>query len=128
MALVSVTRLRLRSFRFLPQFLWYSFLSIRQAKSSPGNLTTSTRVNGLSVFWTLTVWRDEQSMKAFRNSGPHKQVMPSLAEWANEASVLHWHQETDSMPSWEEAYRRMETEGRITRVKYPSPAQLVKQS
>ena len=38
MAIISVTRLRLRSLRFFPGFLWYTRRSIRQAKRTPGNL------------------------------------------------------------------------------------------
>ncbi len=38
MVLMSVTRLRIRSIRFLPQFVWFTLLSLRQAKKTSGNL------------------------------------------------------------------------------------------
>jgi hypothetical protein len=41
MVVLSVTRLRLRSIRFLPSFLWWSLLSAVQAKRAPGNLSAT---------------------------------------------------------------------------------------
>jgi hypothetical protein len=38
MPLVSITRLRVRSFRFLPAFLLGSLRSAREAKNASGNL------------------------------------------------------------------------------------------
>jgi hypothetical protein len=88
------------------------------------------RVTGLRdsnlTFWTLTVWSNEQSMRAFMLSGPNKRAMPKLVEWCDEASVVHWHQETVEPPSWTEAYRRMVEEGRQSRVQYPSDSQRAK--
>jgi hypothetical protein len=89
-----------------PLFLRWSLLSAVQAKRAPGTL----RVTGLGdsnlTFWTLTVWSNEQSMRAFMLSGPHKRAMPKLVKWCDEASVVHWHQETAEPPSWSEAHRR----------------------
>lgn len=60
-------------------------------------------------------------MKAFRGSGAHAQVMPRLAEWCDEASYTHWESAVASVPTWEEAYERLVTEGRLSRVAHPSP-------
>ena len=43
-----------------------------------------------------------------------------LAEWCDEASVVHWTQETADLPEWHEAHRRMVAEGRASRVRHPS--------
>jgi hypothetical protein len=48
--------------------------------------------------------------------------MGKLAEWCDEASVVHWNQETADLPKWHEAHRRMVAEGRPSRVRHPSPA------
>jgi hypothetical protein len=121
--LVSVTRLRLRSARFLLPFIVYSIRSTRQAKRSPGNVVTDATRDKHGGYWTRSVWDDEQSMRAFMMSGVHRRVMPRLLEWCDEAAVVHWGQETPTPPTWEEAHRRLVTQGRLSKVRHPSPAQ-----
>ncbi len=120
MAFVSVTRLRLRSPLYLLLFLRHAIPSSQQSIAAPGNLKTLTWQQRFLVFWTLTVWEDEASMRNYMRSGAHRQAMPKLAEWCDEASTVHWHQEDVEPPSWDEAIRRMLAEGRLAPVKCPS--------
>jgi hypothetical protein len=120
--LISVTRLRIRSVRFLPAFFVYAFRSTRQAQRTPGNLGAAVFNDSRRTFWTRTAWRDEGAMRAFLLSGPHKLAMPKLAHWCDEASVVHWSQDTAELPAWPEAHRRMQAEGRPSRVRHPSAA------
>ncbi len=62
-------------------------------------------------------------MKAFMLSGAHRQAMPKLLEWCDEASVVHWEQGSDREPDWMEAHRRMQQEGRRSKVNRPSAGQ-----
>lgn len=117
--LASVTRLRVRSFLNLPAFLWMTFLVQRQTMRSPGFVGGRLLVDNLHTYWTLTVWDGEKSMKAFRGSGTHAEVMPKLAEWCDEAAYAHWMADR-SIPSWPEAYERLVSEGRLSRVARPS--------
>src|SRR6266851_3020369 len=80
MALVSITRLRLRSWSFLPMFAWYVLRSARQASRADGN----------------------------------------LVEWCDEAAVVHWTQESAVLPTWPEAYQRLQKDGRRSKVNHPS--------
>ncbi|HEV2626653.1 MAG TPA: DUF3291 domain-containing protein [Xanthobacteraceae bacterium] len=123
MPFVSITRLRVRSFRYLPVFLLDTFRAARQAKNAPGNLAVSLLSDANFTFWTCTLWNDERSMRAFMLAGAHRRVMPRLLQWCDEAAVTHWLQETPEPPSWQEAYRRLEQEGRASKVDYPSAAQ-----
>jgi hypothetical protein len=123
MALISVTRLRVRSPRYLPGFLWLTVLSLLQAKRAPGCLAVKLLRDANSTFWTNTAWHDETAMRAFMLAGAHRRAMPRLLEWCDEASVVHWHQDTAELPDWQEAHRRMVTEGRRSKVHHPSPAQ-----
>ena len=127
MVFISVTRLRLRSARFLFPFLWAVLFIRRQLMRASGNLGFQLRNESQMTFWTLSAWVDEAAMKAFMLSGPHRKSMPKLMEWCDEASVGHWLQETGNLPDWKEAHRRMVEEGRMSKVRHPSAAQMAKQ-
>ena len=81
MALISVTRLRVRSFGYLPSFLWETLKAMRQAEHSPGFLGGKLLRNAKNAFWTLTAWKDEAAMNAYRTGGAHRGVMPKLLSW-----------------------------------------------
>jgi hypothetical protein len=57
-------------------------------------------------------------------SGSHRRVMPKLAKWCDEASVARWNQDAAQLPDWSEVHRRMQTEGRPSKVARPSPDHL----
>lgn len=120
--IISVTRLRLRSLRFLLPFIVYSLRSMRQVKRSPGNIAADAMRDQHGGFWTRSVWRDVESMRAFMTSGAHRQAMPKLLDWCDEAALVHWEQDTAALPQWDEAHRRLVTQGRRSKVRYPSPA------
>jgi len=120
MAFISITRLRVRSWRFLPDFLLHSVKINRQARAAPGNLGVEVFRDAGMTFWTKSAWRDETAMRAFTTSAAHKNAMPHLHRWCSEASVLHWEQETPRLPFWEDAGRRMQRDGRLVGVKRPS--------
>lgn len=123
MALIAITRLHVRSWRFLPDFLLHSVRIMRQARAAPGNLGAETLREAGMTFWTKTAWRDEAAMRAFMVSGAHRIVMPHLQRWCSEASVVHWEQESPRLPFWEDAGRRMQRDGRVVPVKRPSEEQ-----
>jgi hypothetical protein len=123
MPFVSVTRLRVRSWRYLPGFLAQSLGVLVQAKFARGNLSAAVLRDLDLAFWTRTIWFDETTMRAFMLSGMHRRVMPRLLDWCDEAAVVHWLAEDAQPPSWSEAHRRLQAEGRTSKVKFPSEAQ-----
>jgi hypothetical protein len=123
MPLIAVTRLRIRSYRFLLPFLWQVWRSFRQAKQAAGNVgATVRRADGLA-FWTLTAWQDEAAMNTYRITRPHRDAMPKLLEWCDEAAVAHWDQASAALPGWEIAERRLADSGRVSKVNHPSADQ-----
>ena len=122
MALISVTRLHLRSLRYFPPFVWYTLTSARQAQRAPGFLGGVLAGDRAFGSWTITAWTDEAAMRAYRNTGAHFRAMPKLLRWADEASFVHWQQESPRLPAMEEALRRLVAEGRRSKVNHPSPA------
>ena len=118
--IVSVTRLRVRSVLFLLPFVFRAFQSRRQVVRSPGFLGGRLMIDTERAFWTLTAWDSERTMREYRGSGAHKDVMPRLADWCDEAAVVHWTTEGAEIPAWAEAAARMRREGRPSRVAHPS--------
>jgi hypothetical protein len=124
MPFVSVTRLRIRSWRYLPAFFWYGFRSSRQAARARGNLSVRLLSDNKRTYWTATAWSCEADMRAFLLAKPHGAAMRRLLEWCDEASVAHWIQPENELPSWQLAHQRMRSEGRASKVNHPSPAHL----
>lgn len=123
MAFVSVTRLRVRSWRYLPVFLIGALRSAKQAKLAEGNLAVALLRQPESTYWTRTVWTSEAAMKAFMLAGAHRGVMRKLLEWCDEAALVHWEQESQAPPDWPEAREKMQTLGRTSKVNHPSDDQ-----
>ena len=121
--LISVTRLRLRSVRFLPFFIVRSLASIRQAQRAGGFEAGWTGNEGLRAFWTVTAWRDEAAMRAFRSAEPHLSAMRKLLVWCDEGSYAHWQQDTVELPDARTAHQRLAETGRISKVLHPSAGQ-----
>ncbi len=121
---MSITRLRLRSWRFLPMFAWYVLRSARQAARAEGNLAVKLLREQRNISWTSTVWTGEAAMKKFMTSGAHGRAMRKLIEWCDEAAVVHWTQESAALPSWPEAYQRLQKDGGRSKVNHPSAGHL----
>ena len=68
----------------------------------------------------MSMWKDLESMRAFRSSRVHASIMPNAARWCDEASVVHWETEAAELPGWDEAHRRMSEEGKPSPLKFPS--------
>ena len=122
MPLVSLTRLRLRSFLYLLPFAWQSNRIARQAERAAGFI--AGQVNGdpqRLTFCTATIWESDAAMRDFRGSGMHQAAMPRLGHWCDEGSVVHWNQPGSEIPDPGIALRRMQAEGRPLRVRHPSP-------
>ncbi len=120
MVFVSVTRLRIRKWRYLPAFFYYTLLSAWQARRAEGNLGLSIHRDARQVYWTITVWRDEAAMRDFRNHGAHLRAMPKLRDWCDEATYAHWQQESAAPPDLATGYERLVREGIVSKVKHPS--------
>ncbi|MGC2528215.1 MAG: DUF3291 domain-containing protein [Candidatus Acidiferrum sp.] len=124
MPLVSVTRLRVRSWRFLPSFFLYGLRSAHQAGRAEGYLAVKLLNDRNRTFWTVTLWSSEAAMKKFMISGTHGRAMRKLLHWCDEAALAHWSQESSTLPSWTEAHSRLQSDGRPSKVNHPSPVHI----
>lgn len=122
MTFALVTRLRLRSPWFLPQFLLVSNRSVRQAKATPGNLDVQVRKTEGLTFWTLTLWKNAKAMRAYRDSGVYRAAQPKFANWCDEAATGHWEAKSDEPVTWAIATDKLKR-GRLHPVSHPSAVQ-----
>ncbi len=126
MCFISITRLRVKSFISLPRFFVANEASIKVLIQTRGFVEGKELVDKNLTFWTMTMWEAENNMKEFRNSLPHRKAMQKLPDWCDEASYLHWMQEEKVLPDWQTAYEKMITEGKTTKVRFPSANQINK--
>jgi hypothetical protein len=122
MPVVSITRIRVRSWFFLPAFFVQTLRIALQAARADGSLEVSLLRDRRNTFWTSTSWSSEGTMKAFMHAKPHGPTMRRLREWCDEAALVHWTQPGPDLPPWEEAHRRIQQEGRPSKVNHPSAA------
>jgi heme-degrading monooxygenase HmoA len=122
LSFVSITRLRVRSWFYLPAFLAQTLRIARQAARADGNFSVKLLADRRNTYWTATSWLSEGSMKAFMLAKPHGPTMRSLLHWCDEAALVHWAQSGAELPSWREAHKRLQQEGRRSKVNHPSAA------
>jgi hypothetical protein len=96
---VSATQIKLKGLSGYVRF----FLSIRkiskQVQKADGLFFVKTK-----GFMTLTGWKDYESMKEFRNSGPHLEAMKNIKKMGVGKSAT-W--EASSEPTWQEAEKML---------------------
>lgn len=119
MAFISVTRLRPRGLRFVPTVAFHTWRSRRQLRGAHGFIGGYLGSGPGLALWTVTVWTDEVSMRAYRNASPHLKAMPKLIGSCDEASVVHWTSEDASIPSPAEVAERMK-QGRTSKLRHPT--------
>lgn len=124
MTFVSVTRLRVKSIFLLIPFLRANEAIVKQLKVSNGLLKGKELMDKKLTFWTITLWDNEESMKAFRSSSSHRMAMQHLPKWCNEASYHHWVQEGNQFQDWSTISEKLFSEGKLSKVRNPSDAQI----
>lgn len=123
MAAISVTRLELRGYRFLPSFFLHTSRSQKQLVGTPGYVAGGTAMESLRAYWTVTAWQSLDAMRAFRNAGAHMAAMRRLIDICCAASYAHWEQDSPELPTLEQAHARMLAEGKLSKVRHPSALQ-----
>ncbi len=85
--IISITRLRLNHFWYLPAFIKTSRACVMQAVANKNCVGGATFVGPGLTFWTATLWSDEKSMREYTKSGDHFKAYPLLAQWCSEAAT-----------------------------------------
>src|SRR5882757_3419850 len=78
--LALISYLPLKHFRAIPNFFRFTSEIRRQLRVAPGLIGYSLDARPFArTFWTLSVWRDEQSLTDFVNQAPHNRITLKLA-------------------------------------------------
>jgi hypothetical protein len=120
MPVVSVTRIRIRSWRFMVPFTIYSMRAVHQIRRSPGFLGGWVGRSRGGGMWTVTVWTDEAAMKNYRDHDAHKAAMPGMLDWGDEGSMARYEQAGTQAPTAAEARDALAARGRTSKVRYPT--------
>ncbi len=123
MPAISITRLELRGYRFLPSFFLHTSRSQKQLVAAPGYLAGGTAFESLRAYWTVTSWQSLDAMRAFRNAGAHMKAMRRLIDICCAAAYAHWEQDSTELPTLEQVHARMLAEGKPSKVRHPSALQ-----
>lgn len=111
----SITRLRLRSLFSLGAFAQETRAISEQLAQAPGFLGGAVLAEGRLVFWTRSAWASIDAMKAFRDSGAHRESMPKIQDWCDEAAVVQ--SEGEILTDWDAIHALLVEKGRLTRLK-----------
>ena len=121
MAFVSVTRLRPRSLLQLPVLAFHTWKSYRQLGRADGFLGGYLASGAGLAFWTVTLWADQDAMRAYRDTAAHRAAMPVLIGACDEAALAHWLTDETTAPSPAMAAAKLKQGGRTSKLRHPSP-------
>jgi heme-degrading monooxygenase HmoA len=76
MSLIGVTRLRVRSVRFLPSFAMHFLRTRRQVREAPGFQGGSLLADRRLAFWTMTAWDSRDSMRLYMTTACDNRASP----------------------------------------------------
>jgi hypothetical protein len=122
MAVIVVTRLRLRDPALFDEFFAAAVAVTEQAQNSDGNLGADALADADNVYWTRTAWHARTSMQTFVGSEPHLTTMARIDDWCDEATFADWEQASPELPDWQAGYDRLIADGQAASLTHASDA------
>jgi uncharacterized protein YkwD len=105
---ISITGLKPKGLIGFLLFWRYAIPSFRQAQTANGNLFSEVKnINGFQC--TLTAWKDKDTMRGFMKSGMHLKAIKSFRKIAIGKTYGY---ESETIPSWKEAFELLERNGK----------------
>jgi len=121
-AVIVVTRLRLRDPALLDEFFTDAVAAIEQAQKSEGNLGADALADANNAWWSVSSWQDRRLMRAFVDTRPHRSITDRLDHYWNEATFADWEQDSPDLPDWQTSYRHVVADGKVAELTHPSDA------
>jgi hypothetical protein len=105
----AATFLPLKGWRYMISFQLMTLKVLKQAKQSYGIVDYAVKADfPKKHFWTLSIWKDMDSIRQFVMTEPHITAMKKFEEWAGEGSAfVDWTSARSSI-DWEEAMTRLQ--------------------
>ena len=111
--IIAITRFKVKNWWYVVPFLRKAQKAFIQAQQDPNCLHQQTYPElGQRVFWTVTAWKDLDSMLHYVRSGAHLQAMKVTAKMASETNSMHY--ESDEIPDWDKAREILQDKGKKT--------------
>jgi hypothetical protein len=105
---ISITGLKPKGLYGFIKFWMLAIPSFGEAKSAKGNLFSEVKkIKGFNC--TLSAWESREAMLVFMKNGVHLKAMKSFHSIATGRTYGY---ESDTIPSWDEAYTLLETKGK----------------
>lgn len=106
--IVTITSIELKSpFKFFQ----LSFLAMHITNQLKASKYVEFKNKGFwTKHYTMTLWRNEEDMKAFAHSGSHLDAMKESRSIAKEIRTITF--EANSLPKWKEAQILLKNKGR----------------
>jgi hypothetical protein len=110
---VLASRLELPSYRLVPGFMRRALAVHKATKTADGAIGASLDARPAGkVFWTLSVWQDEASLRRFVGHPVHRAVMQRYRGRTKHTTFTTWTIPADTPlpPSWSDAKARVEAD------------------
>jgi quinol monooxygenase YgiN len=106
-AVIVVTRLRLKVPGLLDEFFGDAVAAIEQAQKAEGNLGANALADADNAWWSVSSWESRAPMLAFVGSQPHQAIMGRLDHYCDEATFVDWEQPGGDLPDWQTSYQHL---------------------
>jgi len=121
-AVIVVTRLRLKDPALLDEFFADAVAAIEQAQKAAGNLGADALADANNAWWSVSSWQGRDLMRAFVGSEPHLAIMDRLDHYCDEATFVDWEQASADLPDWQTGHRHLVADGQAAQLTSPSQA------
>lgn len=102
------TFLPLKSWKYMIPFQLMTSKVLKQVKETEGVMNYAVKADfPKKHFWTLSIWKDQDSLRHFVMAEPHATAIKKFTEWAGEGSAfVEWTSSSNSI-DWAEALERL---------------------
>ena len=122
MAVIVVTRLRIKDPALNEEFFTDAVAAIEQAQKSEGNLGVDALADADNAWWSVSAWAERRPMHSYVRSEPHQTIRSKIDHYCDEATFVDWDQDSPDLPDWPTNWRHLVADGQAAELSQPSAA------